>query len=115
MMVVGGDTPTGYTSSAEFAGSRLESVTPLSVPLAFHCMAPMDSLTVVVTGGYTTKPLKDVSRKTYFYNIVSKKWTEGPAMIGTRAEHGCSFITGKDGQPTTIVVGGNSKVRFVIC
>jgi hypothetical protein len=33
-------------------------------------------------------------------------------MIAKRAEHGCSFISGKDGKPTAIVVGGYVNAAF---
>jgi hypothetical protein len=109
MIIIGGDSPNGYTSAAELKGDKLDVFTSVLfpyVPLAWHCTSQMDSLTLAVTGGYATKNVKDCSQKSYFYHLATKTWTDGPLMIAQRAEHGCSFISGKDGKPTAIVVGG---------
>ena len=110
-MVAGGDIGNyRYTTSIEIIGSKTSSVPlipNLPVPLGSHCMAQMDSLTLAITGGYTTAGYSDCTRKSYFLNLASKIWTEGPAMIAARGEHGCSFIAGRDGKPTAIVAGGH--------
>lgn len=80
--------------------------------LSLHCMSQMDSTTVVVTGGYKTNPFKDASKSTYFYNLFSEKWTSGPDLVFETAEHGCSFISGKDGKPTAIVAGGINTAKL---
>ena len=75
------------------------------IALAGHCMSQIDSMTLVLTGGYLSSN-GPFSQRTYFFSWYNKKLTQGPDLTASRAEHGCSFITGMDGNPTAIVAGG---------
>ena len=78
-----------------------------SFKLVGHCVSQIDSMYLVVSGGYEFPGV--FSKKTYFYswyNFNAKTMRNGPNLIKNRTEHGCSFITGKDGSPTAIVAGG---------
>ena len=89
----------------------------LKTGLAWHCMSQMDSLTLVVTGGCKSGAFTNCGLNSYFYNLVTKLWTDGPPIKEMRTSHGCSFITGGDGKPTAIIVGGmndrKSKLKTV--
>jgi hypothetical protein len=102
----------GFVNTVEstVTGKNWRNETPMTDPLAWHCASPMDSLTVVVTGGYLTSMPSNANynKKSYFYNLVTKTWTPGPQLNILRAEHSCSFIKGKDGKPTAIIGGGVS-------
>ena len=93
------------------------TVPNLMVPLSWHCMSQMDSLTVVVTGGYTTSTSTVAvgNPKSYFYNLFTKVWSNGPNLLTNRGDHGCSFIAGRDGKPTAIIAGGyfNGRMKSV--
>ena len=112
MFVSGGDTlSAGFTDAMLFRSSNFtwETLTPLKTKLAWHCMSQMDSVTIVVTGGYTDAQFGTYSKKSYFFNIITKSWaSSAPDLKIPRTEHGCSFITGQDGQPTAIIVGGHT-------
>ena len=80
-----------------------------SIEFAGHCMSQLDSMYLVLTGGYRISSSGFFSQGTYFYNWYNfngSSVTAGPDLILNRAEHGCSFVTGKDGNPTAIVAGG---------
>ena len=79
---------------------------PPYVSLAAHCMSQIDSMTLVITGGVIQVNHGQTLRHTHFYSWFSQQWTSGPDLTTSRAEHGCSFITGMDGNPTAIVAGG---------
>ena len=121
-MVVSGGGRTyfnGYTNSMQFrfadSWSTLSTVAPnltpsssLKTALAWHCMAQMDSVTIVVTGGYVDSFLT-YTKKSNFYNLATNTWSDlAPDLLIPRAEHGCSFIVGEDGKPTAIVAGGET-------
>ena len=82
------------------------STFPTSIALAGHCMSQIDSMTLVLTGGYLSTGTGPYRQRTYFFSWFSQQLTTGPNLITSRAEHGCSFITGMDGNPTAIVAGG---------
>lgn len=80
-----------------------------SFELAGHCMSQLDSIYLVLTGGYHISASGLYSQSTYFYswyNSNGNLMTTGPDLMMGRAQHGCAFITGKDGVPTAIVAGG---------
>ena len=84
-------------------------LSPGSFKLAGHCVSQIDSMYLVLSGGYEFPGTGNLSQKTYvysWYNLDAKTMTNGPNLIKKRAEHGCSFITGTDGSPTAIVAGG---------
>jgi len=81
------------------------------IGLSWHCMSQMDSITLVVTGGYQQNPFSTCSQNSYFYDLIFGRWSEGPMLKEVRAEHGCSFIGGRDGKPTAIIVGGYGSLK----
>lgn len=76
-----------------------------NIELGMHCIAQMDANTLFISGGYGRAPYQDCRWSTYFFS--QSKLTPGPDMISRRAEHGCSFINDRDGNPTAIVAGGH--------
>lgn len=86
-----------------------------SYQLSRHCVSQSDSLTIVLTGGLGSG--SGASQKTYFYpwfNYNAASMVPGPDMISKRYDHGCSFITGKDGNPTAIVAGGKDSTGMIM-
>ena len=72
----------------------------------FHCMVQLNSTTVMVIGG--TQGRESQSPKTYFFNMESKVWSEGPQLHYGRSGHGCATIR-RDNQSdlfSVIVAGG---------
>ena len=129
-MVVSGGTTTsnGFSNAMQFRFSNywgtLNSGAPnpspntsLKTPLAKHCMAQMDSVSIVVTGGIGTGTgtgtAQVFSQKSNFYNLTTNTWSDfAPNLLTPRGEHGCSFIAGEDGKPTAIIAGGKTNVVF---
>ena len=44
--------------------------------------------------------------QTYFYNMETNSWTNGPAMVMTRHTHTCDLVTHVDGTRDIVIVGG---------
>ena len=98
-----------YTSDKISFRNKINSdewvINGTQIELGMHCMAQMDATTLLISGGYGRAPYLDCRQSTYFYS--QSKLTQGPDMITRRAEHGCSFINDRDGNPTAIVAGGH--------
>ena len=44
--------------------------------------------------------------RTYFYNMETNSWTNGPTMEMTRSYHTCDLVTHADGTRDIVIVGG---------
>jgi len=86
--------------------SQWSKLADFEIGLSWHCMSQMDSVTIVVTGGYQKNPYSTCSQNSYFYDLIFEKWSVGPKLKEMRAEHACTFIAGRDGKPTAIIAGG---------
>ena len=105
IFVLGGNS----LNTAEMATEHgWETVLP-NVPvntIDFHCMVQLNSTTVMVIGG--SQGRESQSPKTYFFNMESKVWSEGPQLHYGRSGHGCATIR-RDNQSdlfSVIVAGG---------
>ena len=82
---------------------------PLPVSISGHCMAHVNSTTVLIGGGYQNG--FPIAANTYFFNTEKETWTAGPALKFARAYCRCGGIR-TDYQSkdySTIVVGGVSR------
>jgi len=77
--------------------NKTEWIQITSYPLAImeHCMVTIDSTTVMAIGGYTTS--LPCSTNTFYFNINSRLWKEGPKLNTSRHSHSCGLIR-KTGQ-----------------
>ena len=82
---------------------------PLPVSIFGHCMAHVNSTTVLIAGGFQN--YISTAANTYFFNTEKETWTAGPVLKLGRDWCRCGGIR-KDYQSTdysTIVVGGISS------
>ena len=78
--------------STEFIGFDGQGYLGPDLPLALasHCVIKINPNTVLLAGG-ATSPYSTTS-KTYFFDIPSGTWTEGPAMNKRRKQHSCAIL-----------------------
>ena len=69
-----------------------------------HCLVKTSESTVMMIGG-TNSQNSDLARKTYFLDVLTGDWTDGPDMIQARSGHGCALFE-EDGKKYVMVVGG---------
>ena len=67
-----------------------------------HCLVKTSESTVMMIGGSQDS---EIARKTYFLDVLTGDWTDGPDMIKARSGHGCGLFD-VDGMKYVIVVGG---------
>ncbi len=93
-----------------FFGNRWTLASPsLPVSTWLHCMAKINSTTVISTGGAADP------RQTFIFNTASEEfgWTNGPNMRFGRQMHSCGRIrrNSKSCDYDVIVVGGNNQTH----
>ena len=83
----------------------VEALTP--VPISSHCMAHLNSTTLILVGGRHNMDF-DSSYVTYYYNAVDDVWSFGPPINEWRQHHVCGRILKDEGSPefTAITLGG---------
>ena len=73
----------------------------------------IDETTILVTGGITDKVSTNInpeaSTKTYFHNLVTNTWIDGPDMLHRRASHACQ----KMGSMFIVAGGRGSETKSV--
>ena len=113
-LLTGGYSDSDYVNSGELLTPRgwESKLPPLPIAVGYHCMATVNSTTVMVIGGYY---FQTYSRKTFYFNLGEKSWTEGPELKQTRNSHSCGRIRrDKKGQEMSIVVvGGSSGTSYL--
>ena len=67
-----------------------------------HCLVKTSESTVMMIGGSQDS---EIARNTYFLDVLTGDWTDGPDMIKARSGHGCGLFD-VDGMKYVIVVGG---------
>ncbi len=106
LLVTGGYDGSGsYVNSAEMLTEEgWESNIPsLPVKIYGHCMATVNSTTVMVIGGIQN----DWSGKTFYFTFGEESWTEGPELKKKREYHSCGKIRrNKESQEMSIIVAG---------
>ena len=84
-------------------GNSFEELAPLPTLLKGHCAVFIDNNTLMVIGGYKFPASYD---KTYFLDLASNVWTDGPPLTTNRAYHTCNIVTDCRGNKQVVVVGG---------
>ena len=85
-------------------------VTPsLPVATAHHCMALINSTSVIVIGG--TNSSFSYFNNSYVFNSVSQEWHKGPSLKEIRFGHVCGQIrTNENSHETSIIVIGGKDI-----
>ena len=111
MLVLGGYTDNSMTQTCEFINNQILNDTEfnrniqLPEPVFSHTIHNINKRTSILIGGYTTTTSE--SKKTYFYNHASNKWTSGPKLINGRMSHTAGVLFDHDTHAQHIaVVGG---------
>ena len=111
MLVLGGYTGNSMTRTAEFINNQILNDTEFNLnielpePVFSHTIHNINKMTSILIGGYTTTTSE--SKKTYFYNHASNKWTSGPKLINGRMSHTAGVLFDHDTREQHIaVVGG---------
>ncbi len=97
LLVMGGKNSQQVLNDTAEILNKTEWIQITSYPLAImeHCMVTIDSTTVMAIGGYTTS--LPCSTNTFYFNINSRLWKEGPKLNTSRHSHSCGLIR-KTGQ-----------------
>jgi len=115
LFIAGGYNKETYLKLTEtYNGSHWDrsSTESLPKPIFYSCFAKINESTILVIGGRNSK--FEVLENSFFYNIKTNKWTEGPSLNVGRGELSCGVLRWKDpkfGKFVQIVVaaGGRDK------
>ena len=94
MLVLGGYNGKNTIGTGEYIIPQISNNTApgpniqLPEPVYHHAIVNINETTTYLIGGYTTT----YSKKTYFYNHVSKEWASGPELKTGRAYHTAGVI-----------------------
>ena len=109
MLVLGGYNGKNIIGTGEYIIPQISNNTApgpniqLPEPVYHHAIVNINETTIYLIGGYTTT----YSKKTHFYNHVTKEWASGPELITGRAYHTAGVITDHETLAQHIaVVGG---------
>ena len=85
------------------------SISGMPVSLWEQCLVKINTTTVLSVGGVTDRG--QVSRETFFYDLISDNWSPGPALNEARSGHGCALLrwTNPDTdqvEPVVVTAGG---------
>jgi hypothetical protein len=87
------------------------NIPSLPVTIAYHCMATVNSTTVLAIGG---KQNSQILRKTFYFTFGKENWTEGPELKNEREYHSCGKIRrNKESQEMSIIVAGGFHGTFL--
>jgi hypothetical protein len=80
----------------------------MPIDVMYHCMVTINTTTVMVIGGKSPY----FSSLTFYFNVESETWTEGPMLNIGRAYHSCGLI--QEARKNSIIViggiGNNEKI-----
>ena len=76
----------------------------LQIPLAYHAMVAFNNSCSMFIGGYTDTI--DHSRSTFFYNHITKSWSDGPSLTQGRVYHAAGVVTDEFTNEKLIVTTG---------
>ena len=110
LVFAGGKDNSKYLSTIEVAAPNTASkILPVKVPVAMwgSCIAPWDSSTIIVIGGYG--PIGGSSRsETYLIDIEKNTVTKGPNLPKPRHHFGCHEMV-LSGESYIVVVGASGQ------
>ena len=90
----------------------------LPFPLEMHAIASVNESVSIITGGYGPMNGQDkpsiITDLTWYYNHVTRNFSEGPRLLHARIEHGSGYVIDSGtNERIVVVVGGlllmNSK------
>jgi hypothetical protein len=112
LLVTGGDMPYYNTSEMLTEKGWERNVPDLPVTIVLHCLATVNSTTVIAISGGQNQHL---SGKTFYFTFGENNWIEGPELMKMRGFHTCGRIRrNKESQEMSIIVaGGNDKVSYL--
>ena len=71
----------------------------LPFPLEMHAIASVNESVSIITGGYGPMNGQDkpssITDLTWYYNHVTRNFSEGPRLLHARIEHGSGYVIGK--------------------
>jgi hypothetical protein len=102
------------TQSAELLKGNTWNVKPdMPDALHFHCMALLNSTTLIATGGRNAL-FRPGESATYLFNTMTEKWTEGPSLNSKRAGHTCGRIKkNKESNDFSVIVVGGYDGKYI--
>ena len=80
----------------------------MPMPLDNHCLVKINATTAMLIGGYVFKTRSHVNN-TYFYDIPTRTWSEGPGINVVRTHAACGIVRdSEDGTLMVVVAGGRN-------
>jgi hypothetical protein len=106
LLVAGADRPYYNTSEMLTEKGWERNVPDLPVRIYLHCLATVNSTTVIAISGVQNDHL---SGKTFYFTFGNKNWIEGPELINLRGFHSCGRIRrNKESQEMSVIVAGGT-------
>ena len=81
----------------------IEESVALPSAMMNHCLININETTILLTGGYDGS----VRKTTYFFNILTRKWTNGPDLITARESHTCASFMNRNRTIAIIMMGND--------
>ncbi len=94
--------------TSEYASLDSDTVYGPDLPyvLGRHCMAAINESTLILTGGSSNEESRS-QYKSWYFDVYSETWTEGPEMNHEYGSHGCAVFIGPGGQKVVAVANGS--------
>ena len=104
---VDGVTPLSSTEIVNVQASyaSVEKGPELPEPMVGHCIVQLNLSTVLFMGGGPS-----TTKKTFFYEMTTQTWTNGPDMNYGRAYFGCGLMQTATGSSIVVVSGGGTSL-----
>ena len=87
-------------------GSETAQGPDLPYGLSGACIAAINESTLILVGGYSNEPADSI-RKSWYFDIESETWSEGPEMKNDHKSHSCGVFDGPNGRIVVTVTNGN--------
>ena len=83
----------------------------LPFPLEMHAIASVNESVSIITGGYISMDGRsDTTDLTWYYNHVTKKFSEGPRLLQARRMHGSGYVIDSGTNHIIVVVVGGFHI-----
>ena len=111
LLVTGGYIPGQIIHDSSEVLTQTGWIQTPSMPAALenHCMVKVNTTTVMIIGGYSNS---SSSPSTFYFNVDSETWIEGPPLNIARRFHSCGLIR-KTGKSSIIVIGGITNYVYL--
>ena len=118
MFIAGGSSHAGFLSATEYftPGQNPASTYGPELPysVVYHCMVAINDTTLLLTGGVTANSqITDPDYKSWFLDLTTETWVEGPQTAFRRLFHTCGKFTDWNGREIVVVAGLHPETELL--